>query len=178
MIFSFYLKKPPLVVVQDQTIKDYIIKIISSHFKYYENKVPFFQKIILILEPIKKIKFFIRNSKLPVIVSNSETKELRSYLPPNGYLVLNYDKESFGKEVLANILTYGFEKGADFLITDLNFLNKEVNFKINYRGSTIPFWIKNIEEKKEVYLVLAAIVTCFCLDLNLVEISKALQIDK
>ncbi|MDD5606425.1 MAG: hypothetical protein PHN37_00990 [Candidatus Pacebacteria bacterium] len=160
MIFSFYFKRPALIITSDEKIKKFILKINSK---------------ILILNPIKRIKFFIKYSRLSISISSFETKELRSFLPPRSYLILNYDKESFGREVLANIVSYGFEKGSDFLITDLNFLDKEVNFKINYKGSTIPFWIKNIKEKQDVYFVVAAIVANVCLGLNLVEISKKLS---
>ncbi len=175
-MFKFYLKKPFLIITDNEKIKEFLFKIISPYFLVSEKRVFLLKPSVLILKPIKRIIFFIKHSKLPILIPDLNTKELRSYFPPNGYLILNYDKESFGKEVIANIMTYGFEKGADFLITDLNFLNKEVNFKINYKGNVIPFWVKNIEEKNQVYDVVSAIVASFSLGLNLVEISKVFQI--
>ncbi len=175
MIFKFYFKKPPLVIVSDEKTRKFLKDIVSFYFVVSEKKISFFKEIVLILKPFSEIKFFIRHSRLPVLIPDSESKELRSFVPPLGYLVSNYDKESFGKEVLAKTVTYGFKEGADFLITDLNFLNQEVNFKINYEGNSVPFWVKNIEEKKQVFAVVSAIVAGFCLGLNLVEISKTFQ---
>ncbi len=160
MTFKFYFKRPCLIILDNEKIKEFILKINSK---------------VIILKPLKRIKLFIKYSRKPVLISEQETKELRSFLPPRGCLIINYDKESFGKEVLADQISYGFEKGADFLITDLNFLDKQVNFKINHRGSIVPFWVKGIEEKNQVYTVVAAIVAQACLDLNLVEISKKLS---
>ncbi len=175
MMFNFYLKRPALIITFNEKIKKLIKEIVSPYFIVSERKVPLFKQVVLILKKNNKAKFFIKYSKLPILIPDEENKALRSLVPPRGYLVFNYDKESFGREVLAKKMTYGFKEGADLLITDLNFLNKEVNFKINYEGSSIPFWVKEIQEKKEVYTVLSAIAVAFCLGMNLVEISKAFQ---
>jgi len=60
---------------------------------------------------------------------------------------------------------------AEIQISDVK-VNGGMNFKITYKGSTVPFWMaKNIEISD----ALSTIAVGLALDLNLVEISQALQ---
>ncbi len=172
-MIKFYLKRPPVVIVEEKRKRELIFFITSFHFSVF--KVSLFKKSVLILKPSKKTKFFIKRSQKPILIFGPETKELKDFLPPKGEIILNNDKQVVAKKTLANVITYGFEKESDFLITDLNFSKEGVNFKINYQGSVIPFWVKDIKEKKEVYDVASAIVASFALGLNLIQISQAFQ---
>lgn len=69
-------------------------------------------------------------------------------------------------------VTYGFSPEADFFASDENATEDGFNFKLNYKGSTVPIWIKRPFSKDEVYAVLSFISVAATLGLNVIEISE------
>lgn len=98
-------------------------------------------------------------------------------LPSFGYLVLNFDDETvrdIKNKTSAHVFTFGFQEGADFLATDIK-LDGGSNFKINYKGNTVPVWLNGIFGKEQIYSVLAASVVAEVLKINLVKVSEGLK---
>jgi len=116
-----------------------------------------------------------------------EKKELIDSLKSKGVAVLNYDDEmvrQMGQTVAAEVLTYGFEEGADIQATNYEVgtadLKQEgifgfVNFKLTYKGSTVPVKLINVLGKHQIYPALAAAAVGIIFNLNLVEISEGLR---
>lgn len=183
----FFIKKPPVVFVVGEG-RSFTAKIVS---KILENK-----KILIFESDVPD--FFLRKSKLPILAITdtkdskeiSQIEKLAKIIPVQGFLVLNFDNEII-REIkntsIANFLTYGFYKKADLQVSDLNIssegvnpvrnhsISNGVNFKINYQGNIVPFWLKNISGKEQVYNILPAIAVGLIMNMNLVEISQILR---
>ena len=124
---------------------------------------------------------------------NEKIEELAKTIPTQGFLVLNFDDEAVRKIAdIANLktLTFGFQEGADFRVSDVKFNGRDAssscqtreepvlgtNFKINYKGNTVPVWLEKLFGKEQIYSALAAATVGVIFDLNLVEISQALNV--
>ena len=70
---------------------------------------------------------------------------------------------------------------AELKITDIKTDEQGINFKVNYRGSTVPFWLMHKPEitvekaKIKAQESLTIIAMGLAVDLNLVEISQILK---
>lgn len=171
----FFIKKPPVVFVVGEG-RSFTAKIVS---KILENK-----KILIFESDVPG--FFLRKSKLPILAITdtrdskeiSQIENLAKIIPVQGFLVLNFDNEII-REIkntsIANFLTYGFYKKADLQVSDLNINSEGVNFKINYQGNIVPFWLKNISGREQIYNILPAIAVGLIMNMNLVEISQILR---
>jgi UDP-N-acetylmuramoyl-L-alanyl-D-glutamate--2,6-diaminopimelate ligase len=91
--------------------------------------------------------------------------------------VINVD-DQFSKDIIAaancKIITYGIDKNCDFRATDIAYTNCGVNFNLHYNCEIRKVEL-NIPGKFSVYNALAAIASCYCLDLNIDEIVKAVK---
>ncbi len=143
------------------------------------------------------LKFFLKRSSKPVLIVtrlgeipkercffSGEKKDsfcsrkLAEVLPARGFCILNFDDETVKEienETVARVLTYGFQKRADVQATALNIDSEGINFKANYEGYTVPFWLQKISGKSYVYNALAAVGVATVFDVNLVEVSQALK---
>lgn len=104
-----------------------------------------------------------------------ERAKMIERLPANGFAILNFDNGSVLKlkeRTRAKVVTFGFNDGADLRIT--NFSNG-ASLKLSYGGSVVPIVMKNISDKVDAYSFAAAACVGLIFDLNLVEISEALQ---
>jgi len=146
---------------------------------------------------VKKFEFLLKKSKLPILVATHvgeippdkdffaaerketfQIKKLAKILPKRGFLILNFDDETIREiqdESLAQSLTYGFQEEADFWASDININLNGTNFKMDYQENIIPFWLKNLFGKEQIYSALAAIAGGVAKEINLVEISQALR---
>ena len=146
---------------------------------------------------VKNFKFLLKKSKLPILLvthvgeipadkeffagEKKETflmRKMAEILPVQGFLILNFDDETVREiknETVTRSFTYGFQKGADFRATDININLEGTNFKINYEGNIVPFWLRNLFGKEQIYSVLPAIAVGIVKDINLVEIFQALK---
>jgi len=127
-----------------------------------------------------------------------EVSELVKVLTLSGYLILNSDDEAvrdLEKKCPARFLTFGFSERADFIASDIkinpvreledvshlekpdfsNGVKGGINFKINYKGNTVPVWLENKGGKEQIYSALATVAIGTILGLNLVEISQAFK---
>jgi len=189
----FLFRKPLVICVLG---KDYSVtkKIISELLSKKNFDFEIIGSELINKEVFREIEFMLKKSRFCILVINrfeseKETiwiKDLIMAIPSRGVLVFNFDNEQ-NKEIIKSIhipfLTYGFYKKSDLQATDLNIdintkeekNNDETNFKVNYLGSIVPFWIKNISLKEEIYNILAAIAVGIVLDMNLVEISQKIK---
>lgn len=102
-------------------------------------------------------------------------------LPSHANLVLNFDDETIRdmkNQTNAHTISFGFGVRSDIQVTDI-FLTQlpelGTNFKINYKGSIVPVWLKNLFGKEHIYAALAGVAVGEISELNLVEISSALK---
>jgi len=109
-------------------------------------------------------------------------KNLVKALLKQGLAVLNFDDfrvRSLQKACKADVLFYGFDSRADVWASDLNFhVQKKktyLAFKLNYQGKSIPFYLKNVLTKHQVYPCLAAVCIGLHYKMNLLEISQSLE---
>jgi len=192
---KFLFQRPKVIVVTGRgqaCAKQAIFQVLKSRFKI--------GKDLLILEDSKDSKFFLKKSRLPVLVITHVgeyhpdreffageladcfwPKELAEALPGRGSLVLNFDDETV-RDLKncspAKSLTFGFGARADMRATDFfltPFPDVGTNFKINHQGNTVPIWLGKTFGKEQIYSALAAAATGEILDLNLVEVSNALK---
>jgi len=145
---------------------------------------------------IKKSEFFLKTSPISVLVIThvgeipfdrdyfagekeelKNTIELAKSLPPKSYLVLNYDDEAVREiDDITNLhtFTFGFSERADFFASNLKF-NHGTNFKVNYKGKVVPFWLEGTFGKEQIYTALAAAAVGTIFGKNLVEISQEMR---
>lgn len=172
----FFFKRPPLVLVLGRgcsLAREVISKILSD-------------KKILIFDSLLP-DFFLKKSKMPILVVRSiesreeilKIKKIIKFLSDRGFLVLNFDddraRELRSLAPTGRGLTYGFSKKADIQATDLNINSDGANFKINYQGNIVPFWLKNVSEKRQIYNILAAVAVGIVRNMNLVEMSQKIK---
>lgn len=114
-----------------------------------------------------------------------EKKNMISKLDKNGIAVLNYDDnkvKQMSDNISAKVLTYGLNEKADIRATnyELKFLPgqkniSELNFKLDFRGSSVPAKLINVLGIQHLYSALAAAAVGITFNLNLVEISEAIK---
>ena len=106
-----------------------------------------------------------------------EIVELAKKLLPKTNLILNFDDETvrgIKDETNLHTLTFGFQQRADFFANFVK-LNFGTNFKVNFKGATVPFWLEGIFGKEQIYAALAACATGYVFGMNLVEVSRAIR---
>jgi UDP-N-acetylmuramoyl-tripeptide--D-alanyl-D-alanine ligase len=195
---KFLIKKPKVIIVLGSgraCAKEAIFQVLKPHFQIGK-EILLFESELKDLREIKKFKFYIKNSRLPILVvthigdipfdkeffagERKETtgiRKLAKILPVYGHLILNFDDETVREikdETNLKELTFGFQEGADFRVTDIN-LNSGTNFKINYEGNIVPVWLEKLFGKEQIYSALSAAAVGKIFNLNLVEISQALK---
>lgn len=108
-------------------------------------------------------------------------------LPQNGYAVLNYDDEvilEIKGKTKAHIMSFGFSE--DAMVRVVNFephvavennqkILDGVSFKIDHSGSVVPVRLKNTFGKQQAYAASAAAAVGLALNMNLVDIARALE---
>jgi UDP-N-acetylmuramoyl-tripeptide--D-alanyl-D-alanine ligase len=185
---KYLLQKKPVIVIagEGRTLAKEAISLLikgAMIFSFDDSK-------------IKKSEFFLKSSPISVLVVThvgeipfdrdyfagekekiKNTVELAKSLPPTCYLVLNYDDETVREiDDVTNLhtFTFGFSERADFFASDLKF-NHGINFKVNHKGSVVPFWLEGTFGKEQIYTALAATVVGTIFGKNLVEISQEMR---
>jgi len=145
---------------------------------------------------IKKSEFFLKTSPVSVLIVThvgeipfdkeffagereniKNTIEVAKGLPSRCYLVLNHDDETVREiDDITNLhtFTFGFSERADFFASNVKF-NHGINFKINYKGNTVPFWLEGTFGKEQIYAILAATAVGTIFGKNLIEISQIMK---
>jgi len=192
---KFTFKKQKVVVITGSSRKNTfnaISQVLRSRLKIGED--------VLIFETedkkISNYEFFLKNSKESVLIvtntvdipSDSDffagerelirnTRNTVKALPENVNLVLNFDDETsreVGDSTKLKILTFGLQSRSKLRASNFK-INGGTNFKINYKGNTIPIWLEKTFGKEQIYSALAACCVGVIFDLNLVEVSEALK---
>lgn len=73
------------------------------------------------------------------------------------------------------IKSCAIQNKATISASDIANSGNEINFKLNFDGKTIPFWVKGQYAVSEYYSILSAILTTMNMGINLVEISNKLR---
>ncbi len=198
----FHFKKPPVIIItgeRKEFSSQVIFEILKNNFKIdiLENHNPKLlnilrKNIFIFKSEIGESNFgffakLIKNSRLPIMIltdidkSSLEmlkwSKKVAREIPSNGFLVLNNDNEvnrEFKGIVRSNIFDFGFSGKSLFRVTDIK-KNKELNFKLIYKGKIIPFWNKYFYQKKRLYDFLSGICVGDIFDINLIELSKKIE---
>ena len=115
-----------------------------------------------------------------------EKKIMVKMLKSDGIAILNYDDERVKKMaegIEARIMTYGLNEKAEVKATNYNLeINplsavetSELNFKLDFKGSSVPAKLYNVLGTQHLYSVLAGAAVGIVFGLNLVEISEAIK---
>ena len=110
-------------------------------------------------------------------------------LKPQGVAILNYDDErsretAMRLPVSGKLLSYGFADGATVRASNIHITYEAIGgykfpngttFKINYVGNTVPMRLKGIIGEHQLYGILAAATAGLAVDINLVDINRALE---
>ncbi len=166
------MKKPRFIVItgkEKEFVKEIILRLLKPHFKI--------GKDVFIFEAeekkIDKFTFFFKNSKLPVLTFTDPVDNIGLFknLPGNVNFILNLDNE-FENLIGFKKIKFGMSKKNDVFASDIVKSGQGINFKINYKGSSVPFWLPF---GISLYPVLSAVCLGIIFDLNLVEISESLK---
>jgi len=108
-------------------------------------------------------------------------------LKPGGWAILNFDdeltRELAGKSKV-KVLSYGFKEGAMLRAQELVFSFEKtkdiknllgISFKLNYNGSFVPVLLPQVIGYNSIYAALVAAAVGATMEMNLVEISKAMR---
>ncbi len=129
--------------------------------------------------------FLLKNSTSPILVFKNE-KEIAHYkikaivnnLPSSGSIAFNKNnsaKETFKTKLSpTQVYSFSLNRKADLTLTKLH-KNHGTNFKINYKGNSVPFWVKDRLSQNKGIDLLAAITVGVILKNNLVKISQILK---
>lgn len=114
-----------------------------------------------------------------------EKETLIRSLKSDGLAILNYDNplsREMAKNSKAKVISYGFSSEADLVAQDVNYNFDKgdyeltgINFKLNFKGSIVPVFMKNAISLGAVYAALAASACALELGMNLVDVANSLN---
>jgi len=114
-----------------------------------------------------------------------EKQVLIESLDSQGLAILNYDNVSANEMASASkarVVTYGLKTGANLQAQDIiynftrgNYELTGINFKLNYNGSIVPVYMKNIMSESALYATLAAAAVGLYFKFNLLDIARSLS---
>ena len=194
----FSLKRPSVILITGEgraCANQAVFQVLKLFFEIKKSLI--FESNLSEPKEVEKFIFFLKKSKLPILVVTHmgdippdkdffaaerenivQIRKLAENLPRRGFLILNFDDETVRElknKSHARSLTYGFQERADFRVSDININLNGTNFKINYEGNIIPFWLKNLFGKEQIYSALAAASVGVVKGINLVETSQSLR---
>ena len=118
----------------------------------------------------------------------AEKSKLVKALGRDGYAILNHDDYAvydMREKTKARVMTYGMEERAEIKITNFGLrmlkdaergdIPDGVSFKIEHGGDVVPFRLQHSFGLPQVYAAAAAAATGLLMDMNLVEISEAIN---
>ena len=103
--------------------------------------------------------------------------------PDETFLFYNFDDESL-REAIKDLefsasggrkISFGLSGSADFFSSDENTTDDGINFKLNYKGSSVPIWLKS-QNREDILSCLAAISVAVIFGANMVEVSEKLKV--
>lgn len=182
---KFILRKPRLIVAVGSgraSDKEAILQVLKQYPRTAGN-ILVSESDLKSPQDAEELKFLIHNSSLFVLAlshvegTTEKIQNLSKITPTQAWFVLNSDEDAVRETVNDTdwkILTFGFQEKSDIRATDVN-VNGGTNFKINYKGSTVPVWLEQSLAREEIYPVLAGVCVGIIFGLNLIEISRALK---
>ena len=151
------------------------------------------KKLVALAKP--RLAVVTAMGRVPVHVQNypkgidqlvNEKAEILKNLSKSDFAVLNFDEEKIWRmkdKTRAQVISFGFNQGADIRITDYQVKVKTVGsgfelidgvfFRIEHRGSVVPVWLKESLGKPSAYAVAIAFACGIAFDLNIVELGNA-----
>jgi len=169
-----YIKMPVVVAFscsEDSKFEKFLSLIIKDNFSISKSKTffsPFKNDILLFQGSVAPFNY----SKKPVLVLN-DLENMVNNFPSNGFVLTDFSK-SKNIEGDFTVNSVGFTDSSSLWISDL-IINSETNFKVNYGGDSVPFWIKDSLSQEELIDLLLAIRVSMILGLNLIQISQSLD---
>ncbi|MCX6761051.1 MAG: hypothetical protein NTZ84_03060 [Candidatus Nealsonbacteria bacterium] len=180
---NFFLKKQKTIILagsNTKIIKETAERILRLHVIEDE-------EVLIVennLENTADVKFFLEKSSFPVLVLNQigdisfeKIKTFAEAMSGQGFLIVNSNEEIIKqiKEVSpVPVLSFGLEEKSDFYASDIK-INGGINFKINYKGNSVPIWLEKSKWEEQTTGALAVVAIATVFGLNLVEISEALK---
>ncbi|MDA2922871.1 UDP-N-acetylmuramoyl-tripeptide--D-alanyl-D-alanine ligase [Patescibacteria group bacterium AH-259-L07] len=116
-----------------------------------------------------------------------EKQAIVTHLPAAGWAVLNADDEKvleMRNKTSAKIITFGISEDADVRAVEISLeqelvdkqaIVKGLYFKVTHAGSVVPVFLPNVIATAQIYAILAGVATAITFEVNLIEISEALQ---
>jgi len=134
---------------------------------------------VIFKKPAFKIRK-INNGKIPFFVKKEEIlffeNELEELTHLTDYFLIEENCVKAVKNKTSEVLiSFGFKEDTDLFISDINIGSKETNFKVNYQGYIIPFWLTFSLDEQKIKTILAAVCFGMLRGVNLVDISQALR---
>ncbi len=115
-------------------------------------------------------------------VAKEKSKLLENLFTSN-FAILNFDDEiamGMKEKTRAKIMTFGFNEGA--VVKIINFENKfddkettGVSFKLEYGGSFVPIFLKNVFGRSHAYAAAVGATVGIIYNMNIVEIAESLS---
>ncbi len=130
---------------------------------------------------VQEIKNLLNDLDCSFVITQAEKKarikKIVQTFVENFVFILDFSiAKKIEKKKKREILTFGInKKSAHFYITDIYQKEKETNFKVNYGGNTIPFWIQGKLNKKEIYAILPSLCIAKLFKLNFADISHRIK---
>ena len=199
MILRTVIKSKKVVFITGDKrvqVAEFAIRLLKDEFSiYYLKRVPTWRDIlalmrcsIIIVEDdasikAREIKGLLKSCSGSLILTlaskKGRVKGILKSTPSNWDMILDLSiAKKIKRERGRKVLTFAIDKSsADFYITDIHKANERVNFKINYKGNIIPFWIEKPFTRDDIYAVLPALCLAKMMDLNLATVSCKIRED-
>ena len=101
-----------------------------------------------------------------------------SYLEKDGSAIFNMDNcnvYEVKEKINSRLLTYGLNENADINVSEIEYVDSGLKFKINYKKETFSAELKKAIADYQIYPILAGISVGICLGLKLEEIVPSLK---
>ena len=113
-----------------------------------------------------------------------EKRQIITHLNKDGFAILNYDNALVMENAhltKAEVITFGFNEGADLRASDINIIYNEIdwpaglNFKLNYKGNIVPAFLPDAVAEHLIPSALAGLAIGLVFGINLVEGIEAIK---
>jgi len=151
-----------------------------------ENLISWIKPDIGVITALGDVPVHVEFFASPEALRTEKAKILKS-LKSSDKAILNYDDETvleLREKTKAEIITFGLGENADIQGSHYKILFKKengrdiplgINFKVNYKGSSLPVKIFDAFGKQQMYACLAAVACGVAFGLNLVKINEFLS---
>ena len=181
--FKVFFRAVHLLVIRSRRYPDILVLEMGSDkpgdIKYLTAMAPCKVGVLTFIAPVH-LEFFKTIKKIA-----QEKRIIISHLTRDDFAVVNYDCDLVRQNIsatTAEVITYGFDEGADLRATDVNMILDEatgwptgLNFKVTYKGSTVPVFLAGVVADHLIPGALAGLSVGLIMGINLVEGAQALN---